>query len=1018
MAEDDLRDFLDEAGEHIETIQHCLLALENQADDDLRNRLFRAAHSIKGAAGMVGLARTQKLTHAFEEVLDAIRAGKLTPNAELSDILFAAADNLTSMIAALANGEGEAVDTEDAVAALRSVLPEKEHAGAEIISSLPISEIVRTRMNEADGLNLFIAEQSERNIHELRVRLDRDAFDRGRSPIDLFRRLDEQCEVICRVPVSDMPSFAAAALERYDYEMAVIVATDQSLEELRDSLDYPGLEGVALREKPSRGATVRVDRSQYIELFLSESGEEIEGLVDALLRLEKDEGSEAINDAFRFAHRLKGGAGTMGFRAIASLCHAMEDLLAELRDGRVRADNATISVMLEACDLLKEMMVRIRNRDTAEVDIAGIEARLRAAIAGGPPEVGTAPAPAATAAAADWNLSPFEASGIEEARERNRPLFDLCVTFQSGAPMRGMRAFLILNNLEGLGEVLALRPDRLDLEKSDPDRLRVILASEAKREEIQRACEVDQVNGVQIEDYRAHVAAVPAAAAASKPEAPPPPAVSSPAASAPAAATSRPVSPAAPAKSAAQASGAEAAPAKTVAPAGDAAQTVRVDLAKLDSLMNLAGELVIVKARFQRLAVTLFRALDVKELLYTVEDMALRLEGSTSGAEAAAMIRSLSSRIREIHAYRTTAVDLDATAQQLSRISTSLQNGIMSARMLSVGNVFRRFPRLVRDLARQFNKDIDLEITGEETELDKRVIDELGDPLTHIIRNSLDHGLESPAERTAAGKTAKGHMKLTAYREGGSVCIQVTDDGRGISSAKVLARARERGLIPPDANPTREEICQYIFLPGFSTAEKVTDISGRGVGMDIVRSRIMALKGSVEVSSEEGQGTTITLRIPLTLSIVKALLVKEADAVLAVPVEQIREIVQVDPREVKTVSGMPMTVIRNRAIPILELGSALKAGGGHEERVGRRSLPALILETPSGAIALGVDSLLGEEEVVVKALPDEFRGVEGLSGATILGDGTVALIVDGILLAAMVETHRGEFHSPVTKEVR
>lgn len=432
------------------------------------------------------------------------------------------------------------------------------------------------------------------------------------------------------------------------------------------------------------------------------------------------------------------------------------------------------------------------------------------------------------------------------------------------------------------------------------------------------------------------------------------------------------------------------APEKTSPAASRQPQSIRVDLEKLDALMNMAGELVVIRARFQRHADFLSQGLGMKEILWSAEDLARRAEELCSPDLAAALRQHLE-KLHGLRDLRTVSAELELTAQQLLRVSTALQNGVMSARMLPVAQVFNRFPRLVRDLSRQFGKEVGLEVSGEETELDKRVIDELGDPLTHLIRNALDHGIESPEERSAAGKPVAAILELSAFREGSMVCIRIRDDGRGINRARVLSKARERGLVAVEKTLADEEILKLIFQPGFSTAAVVSDVSGRGVGMDIVKSRIEELKGSIEIASTEGAGTTVTLRIPLTLSILKVLLVEDAGVTLAVPVEQITEITRLGADAVKTVEGRPVSVIRNQVLPVLDLAPSL----GLADRAETSSRPfALVARAHPTSVVFRVERLLGEEEVVVKGLPDEMAHVEGLSGVTILGDGRVALIMD------------------------
>ncbi len=915
-----LREFLDEAGELVESLQGGLLRLEAGGEverGEVLNQLFRAAHSLKGASGMVGLKKTAELTHSLEEVLDAMRAGRLALSPGAIDALFSAVDVLTTLVAALAGGEGEGVETASVRQALLAVIPTR-HTAPSFVSTLPVSPDVRALLSEADDLNLFVAEQTDRRILELR-------FPGELKPEgSIRRRLEDLSEILALV----------------EAEKRTVVLAATHLDDAR-FLESLGVSDVALRDLRRNEEPETADRARYLDLFLAESEEEIEGLGKALLKLEGEERGAAVHEAFRYAHRLKGGAAAMGFASLSGLCHRLEDSLAALRDAVSPITDREISRLLEESDGIRAALGRIRAGEK-EIPFSPSTGSVL-------PEAGRNP----------WDLTEFERTGIEEAREAGGRIRDVVIRFEEGTVVSGVRAELVVSNLENHGQVLAVRPTRRDLVALNPASFRLLLVTDADGEDLRRAASVDQVAAVAIDDFPGPEASRPQDTAVE------------------AAPASKPSAGETPARSTA---GREIA----------SARSIRVDLEKLDALMNMAGELVVVKARFQRLAEQMALELDMKDLVWAIEDLEQRAQALSDGGRMAGAIEKMGQRIRGVSATRSRFAEFEASAQQLSRVSSAIQNGVMAARMLPVGSVFNRFPRLVRDLSRQFQKEVVLEIAGEETELDKRVIDELGDPLTHLIRNSLDHGIETPQERVKGGKAAGARLRLSAYREGSLVCIRVEDDGRGIDRGRVLARARDRGLLPAEATPADAEILGLIFLPGFSTAERISDVSGRGVGMDIVKSRIEELKGSIAIESREGEGTAVTLRIPLTLTILKALLVEDGGVMLAVPVEQISEIVKLGETDLKTVEGRLVTVVRGKVIPVHGLSSSL----GLEHAGAPGPGYAVIVQTRSGSMACRVKRLIGEEEVVVKALPDEMAHVQGLTGATILGDGRIALIVD------------------------
>ena len=649
-----------------------------------------------------------------------------------------------------------------------------------------------------------------------------------------------------------------------------------------------------------------MDTSRYADLFLTESQEHLSAINHALLELERaPDSAEPVNALFRAVHTIKGMSATMGYVQVAELAHELETLLDTLRTGAIGVNPEITDALFTAADTLEVAVgLSVANRE-AEIDVAGPLARLRAVRGSGVGGQGSAPKRSSTSAAAtdahEWSTAAPAGEGLL-----------VRVAIAEGAPLRGVRAFMVVQALRGLGTVVAMVPplDELKEEQFGAD-FAVRLASEQPREHVRRVVEgLGDVSAVSVEEGVAGGSAPPLAAA--KP---------------------------ADANGNGNGNGSSAA-----APADGvrANRNVRIDLRRLDNLMNLIGELVITRGRLTQLSATL-----------------------GDGA-------------------------LDETVTQASRLISDLQDEIMTSRMVPVWQVFDRFPRLVRDAARTLGKNIDFTIEGKEIELDRSLLDEIGDPVVHLLRNALDHGIETPDERKRLGKPAEGRLRLEAMRDRSAIVIRVTDDGKGIDRDRVLRKARDAGLV--ETNRTElsdDELIRLISRPGFSTAERVTDISGRGVGFDAVKTRVRALGGLVEIRSVPLQGTTVTVRLPLTLAIVRALLARVNGEVYALPMTHVNETVELKTAQLRRVKGKEVLVLRDDVLPLLRLRELL-----HLESTERKAQQVIVIEMGERRAGLIVDELAGQQEIVVK----QFDGVRGglalFSGATILGDGAPALIVD------------------------
>ena len=451
-------------------------------------------------------------------------------------------------------------------------------------------------------------------------------------------------------------------------------------------------------------------------------------------------------------------------------------------------------------------------------------------------------------------------------------------------------------------------------------------------------------------------------------------------------------------------------------------ETIRVDTDRLDQLMDLAGQLVINKAQFTQIGDKLKTVVDCNQSAHSLDRITVELDrlggrGSirVNNQHLAAELESVRERVRRIRnnleplrrevqslsGTRDSVGKLIEAIHQLGRVSDGIQKGVMNIRMVPIGPLFTRFNRVVRDISRASGKQIRLEIAGEKTELDKRMIDELGDPLNHLVRNSADHGIEPPGHREAAGKPRQGTVSLNAYHRGNSIVIEVRDDGKGLDTGRILRKALDQGLLTEaDAERmTTRQIQQLIWKPGLSTADKVSDISGRGMGMDIVKTKIESLSGAINVASEQGKGTTITIKLPLTLAILPSLMVDIAGSSFAVPMEAVTEIVNLGRDRLSTVDGRPMATIRGRVISLVELGDILTFHGSAKPLQSSKAA-VVVLSDAGQEIGLAVDRVIGEEDLVIKSIAEHYKNVPGIAGASILGDGRVAFILNVAVLIA------------------
>ncbi|MCX7971243.1 MAG: chemotaxis protein CheA, partial [Negativicutes bacterium] len=623
-----------------------------------------------------------------------------------------------------------------------------------------------------------------------------------------------------------------------------------------------------------------MDMNQYISIFLDESREHLQNLNECLLKLENDPGNVSLFDEiFRGAHTIKGTSATMGFTAIAELTHEMENLLDLLRTGSRTVDEQIINVLFRCLDTLEHMVECVASGEEFTGEVDGLIAALRAIISG---------QPAAVAAIGQAAAAEPATGGDAERRGGVLPVWEIKVGLKPGTVLKSVRVYMVLNALEDRGEVVGCQPSQEDLEKENFDlNFSVFLETSADIQAIkgmlEGISEVDSVEIIRAGDRkiaevtdRYSVSAIdtrpdqadipPEDESPTGEELPPEPVVS--AQPSPDRMVERPRS---------------EPPARPVAGADSsvrrsrATQSVRVDIEKLDTMINLVGELVINKTRLEQISLT-----------RKMEDWA-------------------------------------ETIEQFTRVTNDLQAVVMKVRMVQIGQVFNRFPRMIRDLSHELDKEIIFHVEGEETELDRTVIDEIGDPLVHLLRNSVDHGIEPPEQRVAAGKPRAGRINLIARHEGNNVIILVEDDGQGINTEKLKRKAVEKGLISQFEidRMDQAEAVRLLFLPGLSTSEKVTDVSGRGVGMDAVKNKLEAIGGTVDVETRQGVGTKFKLRLPLTMAIIQALLVKVAREVYAIALVNVDNIINIRADDIKTVQQQEVILLRGQVIPIVRLAERL-----------------------------------------------------------------------------------------------
>jgi len=766
------------------------------------------------------------------------------------------------------------------------------------------------------------------------------------------------------------------------------------------------------------------NNEELLKDYFSESEQMVDNLESNILAIEQDPNNhDAIDEIFRAAHTLKGNSATVEFTEISHFAHTMEDLLDEVRSDRVKVTEDVVDTLLTALDVIKAMLEARTNGSVYGESVDEISNKIRSMIPDGSGKT-KAPAPKPAAQVAHATPQPasssssevvvvamddYELAELKQGCTGGQKLWSVTVVFDENNPMNSVGGIQVFAALKNRGTVLKTVPD-FDALYEDEFHKEVVyyIASNSDASQLEDTAFMDDVttsvdakcldNAVTKDSMSVSVSAP---VVESKPVAPvvnetkieQKPEVK--------------VAPATPTEN--KTSEGAKAPAKSAPASGHAQQSsiLRVDSKRIDYLLNLISETVITKAAFNQSATHLadmlvnFQTLDAsfkEKVRKMFEQLPQYLDEIQNGVAVKEIKNNITQDFGDIANYfdsfETKFKDLNSkfhsSTQNLGRIAGELQEGVMKIRMVPISQIFDRFPRVVRDLQRDLGKKVTLQIEGEETELDKTVIDDLMDPIMHCVRNSVDHGIESPEKRAAAGKDETGTVLLKAANEGNMIIIDVVDDGGGIDVDKVKAKAVSKGLIHPNKVLSDQEAAQLIFAPGFSTAEKITNVSGRGVGLDVVKTMIDKLNGTVNVTTEKGKGSKFSIRLPLTLAIIQGLLVRVGREVYSIPIASVIESVRVKKSEINTIDNYEVLNVRNEVISVLRLSRLFNIKTNEEGEY----CFVVIVGSQEKKIGIMVDNLIGEEDVVIKPLRDQFTQSPGIAGASILGDGSVSLIID------------------------
>ena len=931
-----LTEFLTESDNHLQVLNDKLLEAEDaikagtEMSDDDLNAMFRAAHTVKGTAGFISLRKIVELTHEMETILQRVKEREMPLTGYIIDVLFKAFDNLEELFSSLRDKGEEEGDIEENVKLIREVLAGKYTASEE------------------------------------------PAADSGPEE-------------------APAPEGAAAETEQEE---------TPSAEEAKES--------APINEK-------------YLQQFIVDAEDNIETFNELLLNFEKEKDNvDLVNDLFRCMHTIKGASGIINALKVQKVSHAMENTLSFVREEGIVPPDEFFGILFEGIDMVRVLVDGLRKGAEPDVEIDPLCGKLdklfsKPAQAEEPRPPAQPSPPGGAAADEEFTLEKVPQSlreKVTEALADEHYVFSIQCEIAAGIQMKNMKLLLIEEKLSKKGILISSVPSSEEIPEEHPDPLQVTVffCSTINEKEIRSVLSVDGVTVNSIERFDS-TDVLP-----SEKEAPPEP--SAVAEKEPAAAKPQEDSAAKPAEKEQKPAAKPKPKAPPKAPSIEIS-TIRVDSHKIDNLMNLSGELVITRARFSQLLHQFNSAIgSQKELMHAYNELKdihdikskemkiMHDRESEDAAAAKKMFKTFDEMEKCFHELDHKMAEsnnialihsLDEVTSSLGKIASDIQTGVMQTRMIPIEGIFTRFKRVVRDISKTLNKDVNLRIEGEETELDKKIVDSLGDPLTHMIRNACDHGIEDdPQDRVKAGKPEVGTVLLRASHKGNSFCIEVGDDGRGLDPDKIAESAIKKEIITPEQAEklSPKEKMHLVFAPGFSTAGQVTGISGRGVGMDVVKNMIGSVNGIVDIESQVGAGTSFILKIPLTLAIIQALLITIGEETFAFPLESVIEIIKVSNEEIYSIDGTDTVKLRGHALSVVKLEKVIQVEGSG--RPDQKDKKVVVITDGEGQIGVVVDSLIGEDEIVIKSLTEHFAGVIGITGASILGDGRIALILDPI----------------------
>jgi len=1093
ISEELLAGFLDEAPEYLEILDEGLMALEEKAnqgsgkitlesdeDQGRMNEMFRAAHSFKGLGAAMGFDKIRDLTHVMETLFDQVRMQKLALAPDGVETLFSVIDRLKALIGELSDPPEQPVAIEDSIAQLEVILSgDSSTPAAEDEQPAEASAEEPQATAETDAADA--ADEANEVNDETVVAEAEPSVDQTPSAVT-----EEASAPTSNAAVDNaMPAVGSdsAVLENAELAQLFVESTLETIDELNNTLlkleetpdNLEAINDVFRCAHNIKGATGAAGCNALYAMT-----HDVETVLDLVRNQEMKLTEELMQSVFSAVDRVRADVSLIGDGKL-------EELTSDGTVGRfdqwLKGSSARLEAAASGDAITGEAVADVATAETHEaVDSTSTEAP----VATDPPSTveSNDVEEAVSTPDAEVETTPVSEESVSESEapvDLSDDVINVEISFEKDFVESEIQAYLINNKLSEVGDVMQSNPDVDSLDGSNPlEQITFTVSTDANPTAVAELVSGYEAKTVRVlssdgqvlagseatspsestDDAAAEAKVEPAPAAPPAPA--PSPAPAAPVAEAPkatpapAAKVDKPPSPA-PKEEPKAESKPEAKPAASAPKPAEAAkpaeankqrtppkvgETIRVDLERLDQLMNLGGELVINKARLTQIHGRFEPLFQGQSLGYVVDDMAHRLqqlqdtieqaEQSENGGRGLGAIadsvkgvadgfNSISQVVGQVQTARGAMNDFSEALHALNLVSEGMQKRIMETRMVSVGPLFQRFRRVVRDISRATGKKVELILKGEQTELDKRMIDELGDPLTHMIRNSVDHGIEKPADRVKAGKPETAQVTLEAFHRGRHICIQVRDDGKGVDVERVRAKIIEREMASPQEaeRMSEKEVIQYIFKPGFSTAEQVTDLSGRGMGMDIVLNKLEAINGTVEVDSVTGEGATVTIKLPLTLAIITAMIARIGNSVYAIPLEAVGEIITANGKDMKFIQKKRVCRVRERVIPVAYFEQVFDARASelHTQTRDNDSLTLMILESQDERMGLVVDELIGQEDVVIKSIAENFQNVNGITGASIMGDGRVSLILDVATMMTMFAQRIDAIARPQTKSV-